>query len=199
MTVRVDSCAPWLEGRAHSVHSQFGEDGLIATVFNRIGERNRWCFEVGASDGVTFSNTKALRDAGWSAVLIEANAGEFAKLEEHVSDTVHCVHAEIDAHNLEDLLSFNGCPRDVDFGSIDIDGQDYWIWSGLSRFQPRVILIEFSPYVANPLFIPEYGADGQGGKCQAGLAAMRKLGKELGYVAVAQTYCNLLFVLESEL
>lgn len=199
MTVLVDSCAPWLNDKARSVHSQYGEDGLIEAVFDRIGIENRWCFEVGASDGVGNSNTKQWRDAGWHAVLAERDPMLFAKLEGFRSDTVHPICAEVDSHGLEDSLAFHGAPRDLDLGVIDIDGQDYWLWTGMERFQPRVMLVEFSPYVCNSAFVPPVGANGKSGQCQAGVAAIRKLGETKGYVEVAKTYVNLLFVLESEL
>ena len=79
-----------------------------------------------------------------------------------------------------------------DLGVIDIDGQDYWAWFGLKSYRPRVMLVEFM-YVndnfKNPDFIPQLNGDGQ-----AGSEAIRKLGGFKGYTAVAETYCNLLFV-----
>lgn len=190
----VEHCAPWLDGKAHSIHSQFGEDGLIAAIFDRIDITNKWCFEVGAGDGITGSNTKVLRDDRWNAILIEASAERYAALEAYADDRVTTAFATVDAHILEDLLGANGAPADLDFGCIDIDGQDYWVWAGLSRFQPRVMMVEFSPCVASPDFIPDVGADGRNGKCQAGLNAVRMLGREKGYVEVAKTQVNLLFV-----
>jgi len=196
MTVLVDSCASWLKDRAHSIHSQFGEDGLIQAIFEQIGTANRWCMEVGAGDGLVLSNTKALRDEGWSAVLIEQDEAKYGQLETlaSVEPATVPVHALVDAHRLQGILKFHGVPRDFDLCVIDIDGQDYWIWSGLLEFRPRVVMIEFSPYVDDSLFVPRVGEDGKSGQCQAGLEAIRSLGKEKGYVEVARTYCNVLFV-----
>jgi len=194
MTALVNSCAPWLTNRARSVHSQFGEDGLIEAALERIGTKNEWCFEVGAGNGEEISNTLILRERGWRAVLIEADDALCEQARRFADDKVAVVCARIDGHNLEDVLSFNGVPRDLDFASIDIDGQDFWLWDSMVRYRPRLMLIEFSPYVEDPDFIPQPGEDGQGGKRQAGLAAMRKLADYKGYVELARTYCNLLFV-----
>ena len=65
----LDEWAEFLVGQESNVHSQFGEDGLLAVLFERIGTENRWCFECGASDGLIYSNTKVLRDDGWSAPI----------------------------------------------------------------------------------------------------------------------------------
>ena len=39
--------------------SQFGEDGIIREILNRINPKNldKWCVEFGASDGILYSNT----------------------------------------------------------------------------------------------------------------------------------------------
>lgn len=196
--VLVERCASWLENKARSVHSQWGEDGLIEAVFARIGETNRWCFEVGASDGESLSNTWCLRERGWDAVLVEQNSNLYEKLRTFENERVRTCCAEIDAHTLEDILAFNGAPADIDFGVIDIDGQDYWVWSGMSRFQPRVVLIEFSPR-DDGAYIPDLGTPGEGGRYQAGIEAIRDVGKDKGYVEVARTQVNLLFVKGTEL
>jgi len=46
--------------------------------------------------------------------------------------------------NINTLLEENGVRRDVDLLSIDIDGNDYWIWQAIQVVQPRVIVIEYN-------------------------------------------------------
>ena len=68
---------------AHNVHSQCGEDGILAFLFSRcIGPcsgRRRWLLDVGAWNGEHLSNTRNLLARGkelgcgdWGGVLIEA-------------------------------------------------------------------------------------------------------------------------------
>jgi hypothetical protein len=92
---RFDVFLPGLQGRWGNEYSQFGEDGLVEAVFELIGTTNKWCFEVGAADGVFYSNTKRLRDQGWSAVLIEKEHAEFAKLARFESPQVRTVCEEV--------------------------------------------------------------------------------------------------------
>ena len=187
---QVKSFAPWLdEGRARNDTSQFGEDGLIEAVFEKIGETNRWCFEVGAADGLFFSNTKRLRDAGWYAVLIEGDRAQAAKCEAYASPRVQVLAERIGPQSLDNILSGTGAPIRIDLGIIDIDGQDYWAWEGLKTFRPRVVLMEFVINENDPEFVPNRGGDGQ-----AGEAPIVNLGTEKGYTLVAKTYCNLVFV-----
>ena len=67
----------WLEDRASrtdiNVYSQFGEDGILAAIFEKLGTCNKWVLECGASDGVFFSNSRKLIEEGWNGVLVEAD------------------------------------------------------------------------------------------------------------------------------
>lgn len=45
--------------------------------------------------------------------------------------------------NVNDIFSKYNVPENVDFVSIDIDGQDYYVWQAL-KWSPKVILIEFN-------------------------------------------------------
>lgn len=190
--VILDGRARFLAERGHNFTSQFGEDGLVRALFEKIGVANHFCFEVGAADGLFLSNTKQWRDEGWECVLIEAGDDHFEKLKAQETERVHVVHRRIGPDSLDGILSACSAPLNLDFGVIDIDGQDYWVWRGMEKFQPRVMLVEFSPY-GTPDDLPELGGPGQ-----AGLNPIIALGKEKGYVALAHTYVNVLFV-QSEL
>jgi hypothetical protein len=182
--------APWLVGRERNDFSQFGEDGLIEAVFEQIGETNRWCFEVGASNGESLSNTKRWRDLGWSAVLIEADGVLAQECRRFESDCVKVVHERIGGDVLDRILRRAGMPKNPDLGIIDIDGQDYWAWKALVC-QPRVMLVEFA-YWNPPGTVPVEGStDAQSA---ASFDVIVGLGVAKGYTPVARTYCNVLFV-----
>lgn len=178
-----------LEGAGWNYSSQYGEDGLIHTVFDWIGVTNRWCFEVGAADGQFYSNTLQWRyNYGWSAVLMEQGDSQFATLSEnHARENVHCVHECVT--DLDDVLSRFSVPHNLDLGVIDIDGQDYWLWHDMAVYRPRVMLVEFH-WSRGTDYIPERG----NGSDQAGSDALMSLGASKGYTAVARTHVNLLFV-----
>lgn len=178
----------WLEGRERNDNSQFGEDGLIEAALERYGIANRCCFEVGAADGVFYSNTKRLRDDGWRALLVEANDAYFDNLRAvHATERVTCVHATL-TDQMDQLLADAGMPHDMDLGVIDIDGGDYHAWEAMETYRPRLMLVEYSPY-SGPDNPPGSGAYGQ-----AGINPLRELGESKRYVLLATTYCNALFV-----
>jgi hypothetical protein len=197
MTLILDPRAEFLRGMESNVTSQYGEDGLIAETFKKLGTTNKWCFEVGAADGVHLSNTVALRADGWRAVLIECNEHEYCKLRALESPTVQCYHARIKPGQdgrpglLDGILEHAGVPEQPDFGVIDIDGQDYWILESLRRL-PRVLLIEYRR--AGDTRVPRRGGSPEDG--QAGLDDIKALGEQRGYAALVRTGCNVLMCKE---
>ena len=78
-------------------HSQWGEDlALLPTLLHLTGGRRGRYLEMGALDGVRFSNTIMLeRCFGWSGVLIEANPRNFESLKESGRRSATFVHSAV--------------------------------------------------------------------------------------------------------
>lgn len=72
--------------------SQHGEQEHILKFFE--GKIGRF-LDIGAFDGVTGSNTRALAELGWSGVCIEANPFAFQNLLTHCSEAIACVNAAV--------------------------------------------------------------------------------------------------------
>ena len=181
---------PWLTDKAKNITSKFGEDGLIEATLAKVGVVNRWCFEVGAGNGNTFSNTFTLRKQGWDAVLIEGDPKSVGFCREYRDEKVRVLEEWIDPRSLDRILAECGAPYDLDFGSLDIDGQDFWVWAGLQEYKPRVMLVEFSPYKEDDQ-MPALDDPGEG--AQAGIDRIVDLGVAKGYVPLAKTFVNVLF------
>lgn len=185
----------WLEERKFNKYSQFGEDGLLEAIFERIGTANKWVMECGAADGIFFSNSKKLIDDGWSAVLVESDVEKAALcLALHrKNDRVSVIHETVTTHgssSLDSVLWTSGrnVPTDIDLAVIDVDSSDYWLFNSLLRYRPRVVMCEYDPN-ADPDFIP--AIDGEG---QAGLQAIIGLGIGKLYYPVCATWSNVIFV-----
>lgn len=182
----------------NNITSECGEDGVLAHIFEKIGEGNRYCVEVGAHDGVRFSNTFALiRDRNWAGLLIESDRTAYQKLESAYRslDRVRTVNAEVSATGrdcLDRLLASASAPTEIDFLCIDVEGNDYHLWANLRGYRPRVVMIDFNPTIPNDvLFVQEDSALKNDG---ASLSALIELGKALGYELAAATTWNAIFV-----
>ena len=197
---RVDPASAYLRKRSRNVHSQAGEDGVIAAILEIMPPTNRWCVEFGAWDGIETSNTAALlrrSDSPWSGVLIEGSSDRFAKLTENYrgNERVKCISGYVRSkgpESLDAILPDTGAPSDLDLLSIDIDGNDYHVWNHLRNYRPRLLVIEFNPAIPNDVV---YVQDDEPNTFQgSSLAAMIELGKQKGYELVATTYFNAFFV-----
>jgi FkbM family methyltransferase len=67
-------------------YSQHGEQKIILDYFKDIDVNNLRFLDIGANDGVSFSNTYALALSGWSGALIEPSKMAFDKLEENYKE-----------------------------------------------------------------------------------------------------------------
>ena len=172
------------------VFSQNGEDGVLAEILRRIGVAGRTFVEFGVQDGTEGTTVFLAQVLGWSGAYLEADADAYAALERRFSASprVRTVYAAVEPDNVEALFEQAGVPEEPDVVSIDVDGNDYWIWRALERFRPRVVVIEYNGDLdpASRRVMPyERGfrwdhSSGYG----ASLAALEALGDEKGYVLV---------------
>jgi hypothetical protein len=128
-----------------SVFSQNGEDGVLQEIFRRVDTQTRFFVEIGSS--VNESNCLLLLDAfGWRGLVLEADDIEYRVLAEKYDTlpSVRVVQALVQPENVDELLRQEGVPTELDLLSIDVDGNDYWIWDGLEEFPARVVVIEYN-------------------------------------------------------
>lgn len=194
---KLNSCI--ISDCSENIYSQFGEDGVINKIFSVIEPENKWCVEFGAWDGLHFSNTaRLIKEDGWQGIQIEGSREKYEELARNFADfpNAHPAHEiigfEPGVNSLDEALERHGSPKQPDFVSIDVDGNDYHIWNSLKKHRPRVLVIEFNPAVPNDvLFIQDKDMSIHQG---ASLAAMIELGKKKQYELVAVTNCNAFFV-----
>jgi SAM-dependent methyltransferase len=126
--------------------SQHGEDGVIAELLTRIGVTTAFFVEFGIESGRE-GNCVFLADVlNWSGLFIEPDAQKFSELNEKyaANATVRTVTATVTPENVEQLFEQASVPPEPDILSIDVDGQDYWIWEALDAYRPRIVVIEYN-------------------------------------------------------
>lgn len=188
----------WLLECRSNVYSQTGEDGIIAKILEILPKNDKWCVEFGATDGIRDSNTRNLIiNKGYSAVLIESKKQRFAQLKRNYAPNMNVVTVNQsvgwrEEDNLDHILKMTSVPRDFDFLSIDIDGNDYHVWKAVSQYKPKVICIEFNPTCPTEVrFIqPADPRLNQG----SSLLSLVELGKQLGYELLSVLHGNAFFV-----
>ena len=174
-----------LMAQRYRLTSQNEEDGITLSLFDEIGATNRRFVEIGS--GLSGGNSACLvQELGWTGLMIDGDEQHMTQVRRRFNG-VTAVAAWITRDNVNALVTDAGLGGEVDFVSIDLDGNDYWVWEALTACSPRVVVIEYNssfgpdravtiPY--DPQFdrhkyrFVYYGAS---------LAALAKLGAAKGY------------------
>ena len=121
---------------------------IIEEIFHRIGCRTRIFTEFGVEDGLE-SNCHLLLHKGWSGLWIEGNQKSYRDIlyKFHPvirQDRLKVIQAFITKENINDLIRSAGISGEIDLLSIDVDGNDYYIWEAVSVINPMVVVIEYN-------------------------------------------------------
>jgi hypothetical protein len=176
--------------------SQNGEDGLLAEILRRIGAPGRHFVEFGVESGRE-GNCVYLADvAGWAGLFMEADEEMYRGLADKYAaqPAIRTIRAEVKATNIERLFAEAEVPAEPDVISIDVDGQDYWLWQGIESYRPRLLVIEYNSSLdprARLVQPDEPGHTWNGTEYYgASLGALESLGAEKGYRLVHTDLCG---------
>jgi hypothetical protein len=142
-----------LEDIEFRVFSQFGEDGILQYLIRTIGAHPDTFVEIGTGD-YRESNTRFLvQNNNWRGLVIDGGEAHL----KFVLGTgmawrhdVEPVSAFVTRENINDLIRDNGFTGPVGVLSIDVDGNDYWLWEAVETVDPAIVVMEY-----NALFGPE--------------------------------------------
>lgn len=198
-----------LERYEYSWLSQNGEDGIIRYLFDKIGFESRYFVEFGFH-AKQCNVLRLMRYEGCRGIVMDGSE-ENCRFFDYAADKlgidgVKAVQAFITLDNLEELIASNGAPQEIDFLSLDVDGNDYWFWQQLECISPRVVCIEYNaglgpelsrtvPY--DPTF-ERYSKHPSGFFHGASLAALETLGRAKRYrlIGCDSTGTNAFFLRE---
>ena len=185
--------------------SQIGQEGILKEITARLGIEKGTSLEIGAWDGVLYSNTRWALLKGWSCVYIEADKEKFAELKRNTSKydarLLNRMVSLEEGENFQDALFELELERDFSLMVLDIDSNEYWLWKSLEHFTPKIVCIEYNCHFSykESLTVPYHPRNAW--QCDdfygASAGALYKLARQKGYslVAVQQGY-DLFFVLD---
>jgi len=184
--------------------SQNGEDGVIDAILRAIGDYNKFFVEFGVGDGWS-CNTRLLAEVfDWDGLYIEIDDKDHAALQERYckSSKIQCKKAAVTPANINELFAAAKVPKRFGVLSIDIDGQDYWVWKALDNaYQPDLVVMEFNGALDSTSLVVEEEGIPQGALTAtwgASLAALTDLAKKKGYrlVHIEMAGVNAFFIRE---
>jgi hypothetical protein len=189
------------------VFSQCGEDGILQHLISVINIENETFIEFGVQNYIESNTRFLLINNNWRGLVFDGSSKNINYIK---NDQIYwqfsliAEHLFIDKNNINERIKKNNLSGDVGLLSIDIDGNDYWIWDAISVIQPRIIVCEYNSlfgYKA-PITVP-YRPDFNRTEAHysnlyfgASISALTILAKEKGYSLVASNSegSNIFFV-----
>lgn len=185
--------------REFKAYSQNGEDGLLLYIFSKIGTTNCCFVEIGIGDGRECNTANLSINFGWHGLLIDGEEENVAKAKHYYENKpeikasqIKVIQCFVTTENINKVLSDNGCEGEIDLLSIDINGNDYWIWKAITAIEPRAVVIEYNASLGydrsltvkyDPNFY-RHEKHPSGWYHGASLTALTKLGNSKGYILV---------------
>ena len=140
------------------VFSQFDEDGIIQYLISKLPIRCNTFIEFGV-ENYEESNTRfLLLNDHWQGMVFDARAADIRYIQEDKIYWQYDLQAKctwITCENINPLLRDAGFGEDVGLLSIDIDGNDYWIWEAIQSVRPLIVIVEYNSLLGlRPIAVP---------------------------------------------
>lgn len=159
-----------LQKAKYSLRGRFShanEQAILAKYIEELLPKDwpRTVVDIGAGNGVRWSNSYALLLAGWKALGIEADPQKYALLSKVYSKfpRAHASNSRADPDNVGSLLRDFDIEKNFGVLCLDIDGNDYWILDAvLSNYRPGLIVTEINENIPPPLrFVVKFDSEFQ--------------------------------------
>jgi hypothetical protein len=125
----------------------------------------RTVVDIGAGNGVRWSNSYALLLEGWKALGIEADPQKYTLLSRTYRrfPQAYASDSRVDPDNIGLLLEDFDIEKNFGVLCLDIDGNDYWVLDAiLSKFRPGLVVTEINENIPPPLgFVVRFDRDFQ--------------------------------------
>ncbi len=199
-----------LSDASFDVFTYHGEDGMIFYLLNQLKGTPSFFLDIGAGDCIRSNCATLAWHFNWEGVFIDREETQLSVGKEFyrtkIKDGRHLqfIQKEVTPENINTVIGAHSGGRQAGLLSIDIDGNDFWIWNAISGIKPRLVIIEAKVEFGLKNIVVPYGIGNHRSVNEmyngASVNACIRLGKEKGYKLVGankQGY-NLFFVPQEE-
>lgn len=130
----------------YSVFSQFGDDGILSYLVNILNLSKKKFIEIGTEEYEECNTRLLLEKFNMSGLIIEGNKRHTSKIKKKElmwKYDLRLVEEFVKKDNIQNILLDNNYTKDIAVLSIDIDGNDYWIWEAVD-LEPDIVVIEYN-------------------------------------------------------
>ena len=127
--------------------SQWGEDGIIQYLIRNINISRKIFIEFGVQN-YTESNTRFLLiNNNWSGLVVDGDPDYITYIK---SDPIYwqynlkAINSFITRDNIDQIFLDNGIQGEIGLLSVDIDGNDYWVWEAINSVNPAIVVSEYN-------------------------------------------------------
>lgn len=129
------------------VYSQWGEDGIIDWLVEQLDGIPQTFVEFGVEDYFEANTRFLLFNRNWSGLIMDGSAENMARCRRshyYWKYGLKAVESFITAENINSVLSGNGFAGEIGILSVDIDGNDYWVWQAIDAVSPWIVIAEYN-------------------------------------------------------
>jgi hypothetical protein len=141
------------------VFSQFGDDGIIQYLIDKLPIKNKTFIEFGVENYKEANTRFLLVNNAWSGLVIDGsieNINQIRNSQLYSFYDLRAVHSFITKDNINDIIKKSGFQEDIGILSVDIDGNDYWVLESINVVKPDIIICEYNSLFGfdDPITIP---------------------------------------------
>jgi hypothetical protein len=187
-----------LDSAEFKVFSQWGEDGIIEHLVAHVPIERRVFVEFGVQDYSEANTRFLLVHRNWSGLVIDGSPQNIDRIRQdgiYWRFNLKSECAFITRDNINAIISKQGIVGDIGVLSVDIDGNDYWVWKAIDCISPRIVIVEYNALFGSEAAVSvPYDEKFTRGRAHysnlywgCSLAALERLGELKGYMLVG---CN---------
>jgi len=143
----------------YQVYSQWGEDGILEWLIQRLPISSKRFVEFGVENYKEANTRFLLIIRNWKGLIMDASPDYMQSVRQddiYWRYDLNAVSTFINRDNINELISKNGFGGEVGVLSIDIDGNDYWVWEAIVTTIPDIVVCEYNAVFGDvhPISIP---------------------------------------------
>jgi hypothetical protein len=129
------------------VYSQWGDDGIIQYLIQHVPLPSETFVEFGVQDYNEANTRFLLVNDNWRGMIIDGSK-EFMdavrRSDIYWRYDLTAVDAFITRDNINGLIRSAGLSGPIGILSVDIDGNDYWVWEAIDVVDPAIVIVEYN-------------------------------------------------------
>ena len=131
------------------VYSQSGEDGIIQNLISKINIKNKIFIEFGVENYLESNTRFLLLNNYWSGLVIDGSKENINFIKNdpiYWRTNLKASCRFINKDNINEIISSSGVKGNIGLLSIDIDGNDYWVYKSIKVVDPEILVLEYNSF-----------------------------------------------------